>query len=99
MTMTVKNITQELGFFEAISSENFNQIIIVCQNVIVNELNEVVAAHKIFTLNTPDGEEVYRTEDPQFFLTEDGTVLKKVGYCQTNQYSFGLHSGRRSQKR
>lgn len=78
-----------------ISSENIDQLII-SQNLTVDEFSVVVAARKVFTFNTPDGEEVYRTEDPQFFRKKDGTVLKKVGYCQTNNCSM-FHSGRQSQ--
>jgi flagellar basal body rod protein FlgG len=62
----------------------------------VNEFNVVVAARKFFTFNTPDGEEVLPTENPQFFFKKDGTVLKKVGYCQTNNCLM-FHSGRQSQ--
>jgi len=80
--MIGKNTIQEIGFFNVISSDNITRLIIISQYVRVNEFKVVVAAHKIFTLNTPDGEEVYRTEDPQIFLKEDGTVLKKVGYMQ-----------------
>jgi len=94
MTITEKNTIQEIGFFNVISPDNITRLIIISQNVNVNEFKVVVAGHKIFTLNTPDCEEVCRTEDPQIFLKEDGTVLKKVGYIrQTNNYSV-FHSGR-----
>jgi len=96
MTMTEKNTIQEIGFFNVISSDNITRQIIISQNVNVNEFNVVVAAHKVYTLNTPDGEKVYRTKDSRFFLKEDGTVLKKVGYSLANNYSV-FHSGRQSQ--
>ncbi len=93
--MTEKNTIQEIGCFNVISSDNITRLIIISQIVSVNEFNVVVGGHKLFTLNTPDGEEVYRTEDPQRYLKDDGTVLKKIGYCQTNNYSV-FRSGRLS---
>ncbi len=96
MTMTEKNTNQEIGFIKVISSENIDKLII-SQIFTVNEFNVVVAARKVFTFKTPDGEEVYRTEDRQFFRKKDGTVLKKIGYCQTNDCSM-FRSGRQSQQ-
>ena len=75
--MTEKNTIQEIGCFNVISSDNITRLIIISQIVSVNEFNVVVGGHKIFTLNTPDGEEVYRTEDPLIFKLSNGTIFRK----------------------
>lgn len=76
---------QIIGQFEVTSSEQFSQKVIVSQDITADDSGRVVTARKVFTLNTEDGEEVIRTKDPRIFLKEDGTVLKKVGYCKTSE--------------
>jgi len=96
MTMTEESMNQEIGYFEVISAEGASQTVIVSQNVTVSKVNMVLAARKIFTLNTSDGKKVSCTEDPQFFITEEGALLKKVGLCEANGYSTVFYPGRRS---
>lgn len=73
-----------LGYFEAKSTGSIPEIVIVSQEVRRDNENLFVAARKIFTLGTVDGEEIFRTEDPQAFSKNDGTLLKKIGGCQAN---------------
>ena len=76
--MREKNVIQELGFFMATSPENINQKIIISQNITMNESNTVINSRKIFTLNTFDGEQVFRTQDPQLFVNKNGTIFKRI---------------------
>ncbi|WP_136805477.1 hypothetical protein [Desulfosediminicola flagellatus] len=86
---------QFIGYFEVVSSGQLRQIVAVSQETTVNEEGVVMAARKMFTLDTVGGEEVKRTTDPLIFLKEDGTFLKKVGYCQVNDLSSVLQKVRR----
>jgi len=46
--------------------------------VISQETGSSSKVIKHFNLNSADGEEVYRTEDPNTFILENGTRLKKI---------------------
>lgn len=78
----MNTMKQPIGSFEAISAEHIREIVIVSQETRLDCQNLVVAARKIFTLTSADGEEIFRAENPQTFNKNDGTTLKKITTCR-----------------
>lgn len=54
------------------------QIVFISQETTVNDKNIVTGCKKIFTLNSIDGEPVFRTDDPNTLMLKDGTMLRKT---------------------
>lgn len=67
-----------IGSFTVTNGASQPQIVFVSQKTTVNENNVVIGSKKIFTLNSVDGEAVYRTEDPNTLVLKDGTTLRKT---------------------
>ena len=68
-----KNGKKTIGSFGIKSSEMPPATVVISQ-----ETNSASKIIKHFNLNSADGEEVYRTEDPNTFVLENGTQLKKI---------------------
>lgn len=71
------NGKKTIGSFGIKSSEIPHATVIISQ-----EMSSSSKVTKRFNLNSADGEEVYRTEDPNTFILGNGTRLKKVTFVE-----------------
>ncbi|WP_419176800.1 hypothetical protein [Desulfosediminicola sp.] len=74
-----------IGYFKVSHPDGTELLVIVSQDITTDKRGVVVAARKIFTLNTVDGEEVSRPDNKRFFSRENGQLLKIIGNCITNE--------------
>jgi len=68
-----RNTKKTIGSFGIKSDEISAETVVISQ-----ETSSSSTVRKHFNLNSADGEEVYRTEDPNTFILENGTRLKKI---------------------
>lgn len=71
-----------IASFQAIDSRRNTLTIVISQELTVNEDNVVVGARQHYNLVDIDGERVLATDEPDTFLMQDGTLLKKTGKLQ-----------------
>lgn len=65
-----------IGSFTAVNGNKILQKIIVSQEIISHYSGDTVHK-KLLTLETLNGPEVYKTDDPDIFKLIDGTTLRK----------------------
>jgi hypothetical protein len=68
-----RNKKKTIGSFGIKSDEMPTATVVISQ-----ETSSASKVIKHFNLNSADGEAVYRTEDPNTFILENGTRLKKI---------------------
>ncbi len=61
------------------------QLVVISQEITVDKSGVITTARKFYTLNSIDGEPVRRTSDPNTFMLDDGTMLKRSGHVQLTQ--------------
>ena len=68
-----------LARFTVTDNKKNRQTVVITQELIVDRDDVVVGAVKHYTLDSEDGERLLTTAEPETFITQDGTVLRKVG--------------------
>lgn len=66
-----------IGVFKATNGGRKSHLVYVSQEIQVNRQKVITDARKVFNLDSLDGQKVRSTVDPDIFLLEDGTILKK----------------------
>ena len=76
---------QVIGYFIVHQPDGVERVVVVSQEVTTGKANAIVAARKVFTLDTADGEEVIGCETKRSFTQKDGQKLKILGQCIANE--------------
>lgn len=76
---------QVIGYFIVHQPDGVERVVVVSQEVTTGKTNAIVAARKVFTLDTADGEEVVGCETKRSFTQKDGKVLRIIGQCIANE--------------
>lgn len=77
-----ETMKQLIGEFEVVNSSRRSSTVSVYQETIMNGKNIVVGHSKTFAINGT-GEEVTQSDDPNLYLREDGSWLKKISSVQS----------------
>lgn len=86
---------QVIGYFEVTTPTGADRRVVVSQIVTANKEGVIVSARKIFTLDTPYGEDVNRTRNPKVFIRNGGEILKVRGHLHMKQNDCSVYkSGR-----
>lgn len=75
--MKKQNEKETIGSFGIKSSEISHETVVISQGT--SSSKNIV---KYFNLNSADGEQVYRTKDPNTFILKNGTRLKKTTFVE-----------------
>lgn len=82
---------QELGYFVVIDPDGGKRLVLVSQDISTDEKNVVLSAHKTFTLDTANGEEVFCCSEQRSYIKKDDQVLRVVGHFMTKESDL-LHN-------
>ncbi len=77
-----------IGFFVAATRGGCKRTVIVSQEKTATYSKEKTFMERFFNLESIDGPEVFKTEDPRVFRLFDGTELLKRGNAQQNVRQF-----------
>jgi len=66
-----------IGSFTVTDKTLRQQTVIISQEATLDETGTLIATSKHLNLNSPDGEEVFRSEDDSILTLANGTILKK----------------------
>lgn len=86
---------QIIGYLAVTHPDGSDRLVVVSQEITTDKRNVVVAARKVFTLDTIDGEEVIGCNKTRFFTLKDGQLLKVVGHCVTKEEDLLRYQMRR----
>jgi len=80
----MKTKKQELiGIFTVVDSNQELQKIVVSQDIVIHYSGQT-SHTKNLHLNTIDGDEVYKTDDPDLFKLSDGATLRKRNFSRSS---------------
>ena len=68
-----------IGYFRATNGTRRKHVVFITQVIDLDKDNTIIDAKKMFTLDSEEGEQVFRTGDPEIFTMGDGTELKRAG--------------------
>lgn len=71
-----------LGTFTVTGGHLRQQTVYICQETTLDENGVITETKKHFSLESSDGEIVERTRDPNTYLLDDGTILRKTSPIQ-----------------
>jgi len=80
---------QILNYFSVIGPDDIGRQVVVSQEITTDQENVVIAARKLFTLDTPDGEGVSLCADQRSFMTNNNEILRVVGRGMTHSERQG----------
>lgn len=75
---------QILVSFAVVGPNESEHLVIVSQEIITNKKNVIIAARKVFTLDTIDGEGVSLCDNQRSFMTNKKVILRVVGHALVN---------------
>lgn len=76
-----------LGYCTVISANSGLKTLLVSQQITLDEQKNVVKAKKVFTIDSINGDELCRTDDPNIFINRNGTRYKRTGPFQQGEPS------------
>lgn len=84
---------QILLYFRVSNRNGEKQLVVASQDIQTDRKKAIIAARKVFTLDTPDGEEVFPLKNQRSFMKRDGAVLRVVGQgiMSTSEQRHNLH--------
>ena len=79
-----KTKREVVGSFTVINDRQEIRKIVVCQDIITHYSGNTRHTKNLH-LDTIDGVEVYKTQDPDIFRLPDGTTLRRKGSCSQSE--------------
>ncbi|WP_136797593.1 hypothetical protein [Desulfosediminicola ganghwensis] len=89
---------QVIGYFIVNQPDGAERVVVVSQEIATDKSNTVVAARKVFTLDTADGEKVNGCEEKRYFTKRNGQILKITGPCIANEKDLSNYQMRKRRR-
>lgn len=75
-------LKESIGSFVVATRQRERKVVVVSQKTASHYTREKMFDGKHMNLDHIDGQEVFKTKDPNIFKLYDGTELRKLFYCK-----------------